>query len=124
MQLKTRENNENPRTLEMILEDLFELRLGDSYGLAGLYPNTDLTGEFRKRIRKEMEREQALGIKDLAVSGRDLQENGIPPGKHMGIILKELLDTVLEDPGMNTKEKLLNLSKNIYKKISITDNLV
>lgn len=121
---ETRENNENPRTLEMILEDLFELRLGDSYGLAGLYPNTDLTGEFRKRIRKEMEREQALGIKDLAVSGRDLQENGIPPGKHMGIILKELLDTVLEDPGMNTKEKLLNLSKNIYNKISITDNLV
>ena len=42
----------------------------------------------------------------------------------MGIILKELLDTVLEDPGMNTKEKLLNLSKNIYNKISITDNLV
>lgn len=120
---ETRENNE-PRTLEMILEDLFELRLGDSYGLTGLYPRGDLTGEFRKRIGKELEREQALGIKDLAVSGRDLQENGIPPGKHMGFIFKELLNTVLEDPGMNTKEKLLNLSENIYKKLTTTDNLV
>lgn len=121
---ETRENNNSPRTLEMILEDLFELRLGDTYGLTGVYPKTDLNGEFRKRITKELEREQALGIKDLAVSGKDLQENGIPPGKHMGIILKELLDTVLEDPGMNTKEKLLNLSENIYKKLSITDNFV
>ena len=35
-------------------------------------------------------------------------------GKQMGEVLSELLDTVLEDPALNTKEKLLEIAKAKY----------
>jgi len=41
---------------------------------------------------------------------------GIESGKTMGIILKELLETVLDDPAQNTKEKLLEIAENLNKK--------
>ena len=53
-------------------------------------------------------------MKDLAVNGRDLMAEGIPAGKHLGIVLNELFETVLDDPAMNTKEKLLIVAKNYY----------
>ena len=34
-------------------------------------------------------------------------------GKKIGIILNELLETVLEDPAMNDKEKLLKIAGNL-----------
>ena len=51
----------------------------------------------------------ALTLKDLAIGGADLKEMGIKPGPEMGQILKDLLDKVLEDPSLNTKEKLTEL---------------
>ncbi len=46
-------------------------------------------------------------LKDLAVSGRDLIEAGMSPGKEIGETLNQLLDWVLDHPGSNTKEELL-----------------
>jgi tRNA nucleotidyltransferase (CCA-adding enzyme) len=43
----------------------------------------------------------------LAVQGHDLLAAGIGPGREMGAILAALLDVVLDDPGLNTKEALL-----------------
>jgi hypothetical protein len=40
---------------------------------------------------------------------------GIQNGKIMGFILKELLETVLDDPEQNTREKLLEIAERIYK---------
>ncbi|MBO4288606.1 MAG: CCA tRNA nucleotidyltransferase [Lachnospiraceae bacterium] len=55
-------------------------------------------------------------LKQLAVTGGDLIKAGIRPGPGMGQILQQLLDRVLEDPSLNTKEQLLPaavlLSKN------------
>ena len=50
-------------------------------------------------------------IKGLAVNGRDLIEAGIPAGKNLGSTLEKLLDAVLDDPALNTKEQLLELVK-------------
>jgi hypothetical protein len=36
------------------------------------------------------------------------------PRKTLGSILEELLETVLDSPAMNEKEKLLSLAKKIY----------
>ena len=33
----------------------------------------------------------------------------------MGIVLQELLDTVLDDPSQNTRERLLNIALSYYK---------
>ena len=46
-------------------------------------------------------------LKQLAVTGGDLIQAGIRPGPEMGRILQHLLDAVLEDPSLNTKEQLL-----------------
>jgi len=48
-----------------------------------------------------------ITIKDLAINGKDLINVGINPGKHMGQILKFLLEEVLEDPNKNSKEYLI-----------------
>ena len=38
---------------------------------------------------------------------------GMPPGRQIGDALSALLDRVLEDPGLNQKEILLKLSKEL-----------
>ena len=105
---------ENPA----VLDNLFLLRRADIYGMRRLLPPPELLIPFQNRIGKILLSQNALSVKDLAVNGQILIENGIPSGKHMGIILKELLETVLEDPSANTKEKLILIAGNIYKKLS------
>lgn len=55
---------------------------------------------------------ECVSLKTLAVNGKDLMEAGIKPGKEMGIILKEMLELVLEDSTKNKKEFLLEYLKN------------
>ena len=55
-----------------------------------------------------LEREECLCLKDLAVTGKDLIDLGIKPGKEIGEILNHLLEMVLENPELNEKEILLN----------------
>ncbi len=53
-------------------------------------------------------------IKDLAVCGQDIiDELGIAPGPKVGQLLKKLLELVLENPKLNSKEKLLEIAKKI-----------
>ena len=60
-----------------------------------------------------MEKQQCLSIKELAVTGVDLIELGMTPGKAIGETLKQLLELVLEDPELNTKEKLIQEVHNL-----------
>ena len=71
------------------IDDTFDLRRADIYGM-----------------KKE----------PVRLHGDDLVKAGIPAGKEMGRVLKELFDTVLDDPKENTKEKLLAIAQNIYRK--------
>jgi hypothetical protein len=58
----------------------------------------------------------ALSLKDLAINGRDLMEVGVQPGKHVGIILNELMEAVLDDPELNTWETLLDIARKINQR--------
>lgn len=49
----------------------------------------------------------ALSLQDLAVNGRDLLEVGVAKGPQLGMILHRLLDWVLDDPGQNERQLLL-----------------
>ena len=62
---------------------------------------------YEQIYREILEKQQCLSLKDLAVTGNDLIESGIKPGKEIGDVLKQLLELVLEDPALNTKENLL-----------------
>lgn len=104
------------------MEDLYDLRLADMYGMYNEPVNVrysesvSLLLELQRRVEKELETKTALSLKSLAVNGRDLMQSGIPAGKELGRILNELLDCVLEDPEMNKKEILLKNAKAIYQR--------
>lgn len=56
------------------------------------------------------ERRDPLTRADLAVTGRDLQAIGLT-GPRLGEMLGLLLDRVLDDPGLNTRDALLALAR-------------
>lgn len=64
--------------------------------------------EYEKQYALIMEKQQCLTIKQLAVTGTNLIEAGMSPGKEIGEMLNQLLEIVLENPEENTKEKLIS----------------
>ena len=91
-----------------LLPDLFALRAGDVVGRGfGEDPDSEL-GELRRRVDKVVAEDQALSIGDLAIGGKDVMDAlGLPPGRAVGDLLRQLLEEVLEDPELNTRERLL-----------------
>jgi tRNA nucleotidyltransferase (CCA-adding enzyme) len=43
-------------------------------------------------------------------------EMGVKPGKRIGIILRELLESVVEDPELNSREKLSEIAENLNRR--------
>jgi tRNA nucleotidyltransferase/poly(A) polymerase len=98
------------RAGESNLENLYRLRRADSYAAAAQECDNSPLLELVQRVEKVLAQSRALSLKDLAVTGKDLIRIGVAPGKTMGIILNELLETVLDDPEENTQEKLLEIA--------------
>jgi hypothetical protein len=61
------------------------------------------------RLEQEIEgqRDRPYRLADLAVNGRDLLELGYREGPALGTALARLLDDVLDDPALNSREALL-----------------
>lgn len=59
--------------------------------------------------REILRREECVSLKTLAITGKDLIEEGMQPGKEIGRVLNGLLELVIENPEYNTKETLLRL---------------
>ena len=99
------------------LEDLFDLRLSDMYGMWNqkveikYSASVDLLLELKERIKSELEKQNALSLKSLKVNGNDLIEQNIAFGKKIGEVLNHLLECVIEDPELNDKEKLLRIAR-------------
>lgn len=68
---------------------------------------------IEKLYRGILSRKEAVTLKDLAISGNDLIAEGMPPGRQIGEALSALLERVLDDPSLNTKEILLKLYKEL-----------
>ena len=62
---------------------------------------------YEALYREILEKNQCITIRDLAVNGSDLINAGMKPGKEIGETLKDFLELVLDDPGLNTREQLL-----------------
>ena len=70
--------------------------------------------EIRNLYKQILMENQCVTLRQLAVSGRELMELGMKPGRELGAMLSELLEYVLDDPERNTKE---NLCKYVKEKI-------
>lgn len=100
------------------LSDLFKLRFADRAGAMGdkTFACTPEDIALSRRVDAIVKETPALKLGDLAVDGQMLlKEAGIPKGPKMGQVLNYLLEAVMDDPAMNTKEALLNLGKNFYE---------
>ena len=100
------------------LSDLFKLRFADRAGAIGdkTFACTPEDIALSRRVDAIVKETPALKLGDLAVDGQMLlKEAGIPKGPKMGQVLNYLLEAVMDDPAMNTKEALLNLGKNFYE---------
>ncbi|MCL2600116.1 MAG: HD domain-containing protein, partial [Treponema sp.] len=98
------------------LTGLYQLRRADSFATAAVEPPPHFLLPLTGRVEKILAENQAFSLKDLAVSGRDLMAVGIAPGKILGRILDELLETVLDDPAMNTRDDLLGIAEKLRDK--------
>jgi putative nucleotidyltransferase with HDIG domain len=107
------------RVGETEVERLFALRLADGTGMTGIPAPPESLDPLRRRIERILSDREAFKLKDLAIGGNELSSLGIPKGPAMGKILAELLETVLDDPGQNTREKLLEIAGKIRDKYGV-----
>lgn len=66
-------------------------------------------------LRRVLDAKPPLTLRDLAVNGSDLMREGIAFGRQAGQVLAALLDAVLADPSLNTREALLDAARKIKK---------
>ena len=93
-----------------LVPDLFALRAADDVA-SGVEEPQDGWLELRKRVDAVVANDP-LNSNQLAVSGDDLvAELGIPPGPPIGRLLAGLMEAVLEDPGLNSRHRLLELAR-------------
>jgi len=72
--------------------------------------------EIERLYARILEEQNCVSLKTLAVTGSDLIEAGMKPGKEIGEVLQKLLEEVLEEPALNTKEQLLKRAEPFIKK--------
>jgi len=93
---------------------LFALRKADNIGSGARSPRMYALESLWERVQEEIRAASAFSLRDLAIDGNDvMQELGIPPGREVGRVLNELFEHVLDDPSLNTREKLLALAREI-----------
>ena len=103
------------RAINRLGEDLFPLYF--EVQRADVLAQSDLNREGKLEwiakneadYKEIIEARECVGMKDLAVTGKDLIDAGVKPGKEIGEILNQMLELVLEDPENNEKSRLFEL---------------
>ncbi|WP_288682307.1 CCA tRNA nucleotidyltransferase [uncultured Eubacterium sp.] len=62
-------------------------------------------------LEEVLQENECFSLKDLAVNGNDLITIGYKPGKEIGEVLNNLLDSVISGEYINEKEKLLEIAE-------------
>lgn len=94
-----------------LFDDYAKLRRADMLGQSD-YIQEKKQQDYQHLLemyREIREAQECLLIRDLKLDGKDLIAMGVQPGPDMGKILNDLLQQVLEEPQLNTKEKLKEL---------------
>ena len=66
---------------------------------------------MRELYQEALRNEECVTLRQLAVSGRDLMDLGMQPGRELGSMLSRLLEYVIDDPRRNDKEILCDYVK-------------
>ncbi|MBU0928737.1 MAG: CCA tRNA nucleotidyltransferase [Spirochaetes bacterium] len=98
------------------VKPLAELRLADTSGMGNGPADVRSVMPLIARVEALRAKDQAFSLKDLAIGGNDLAGIGWPKGPSMGRALAEMLEAVLDDPDLNTRERLLEIAERIKVK--------
>ncbi|HEX2141500.1 MAG TPA: HD domain-containing protein, partial [Candidatus Limnocylindria bacterium] len=94
-----------------LLDDLLALRVADNAASGAVEGADGGVAELERRARQVLAGD-ALEQRQLAVNGHDLVAGlGLRPGPEVGRILDRLMDAVLDDPALNSRERLLALAR-------------
>jgi tRNA nucleotidyltransferase (CCA-adding enzyme) len=92
---------------------LFEVYRADSASKNPIYAKKKLEQleEARMLYQGVLDREECVNLKELNINGNDLIAMGMKRGKQIGEVLAYLLEQVLENPGLNDKDILLDMAR-------------
>lgn len=93
------------------LDDIFKLNIADIKGKADMR-SIDKVYNLQKKCKEIFEKQEPLSIKDLKINGNDIIKTGVKEGKKVGEVLQYLLEKVLENPDLNNRKDLLEITKN------------
>ena len=97
------------------LYDLFEIRMADRKGNGSREGLPAPVRTLEHRIQKIIEAANAITVKDLNINGYIIMEEfKVQPGPVIGRLLNELLEIVLDNPELNTREYLLEKGREIF----------
>lgn len=100
---------------ENIVKDLLKVRIADISSQNPVYLLKRLNKVYKVNeiLQDILNSKQCFTIKDLNISGKDIMNlmNITKGNKNVGIVLNNLLEYVIEDNSLNTKDKLIKLAK-------------
>ena len=101
--------------LEQMFRIFCDLRRADSYAHAENYREyLTFMDEVEAAFDELLAENEAFALRDLAISGKDVMDLGIPQGPKISEALNACLDAVINEEIPNEKQKLLDyIEKNI-----------
>jgi tRNA nucleotidyltransferase (CCA-adding enzyme) len=98
-----------------IVKKLIEVRKCDILAQADYMKEEKLKllEESREKLNEIILKEEAFEITDLKINGDDLKMLGYKEGKKLGDSLKKMLDMVIDNSELNTKEELYKVAEEL-----------
>lgn len=94
--------------------DLMNVRICDRIGTGRPKESPYRLRKYKAMIEEALRDPISVGM--LKIDGKEIMEaTKMPPGPKVGLILNALMEEVLEDPKLNTKEYLLKRTAELYK---------
>jgi tRNA nucleotidyltransferase (CCA-adding enzyme) len=94
---------------EDVARDLAQHKQADLRAKSAPEEEHEAVMRLQRLLEEELEHPHRLG--DLVIDGRDLLEVGLAEGPEIGRVLRELLDAVVDDPTLNTREQLIERAR-------------
>jgi tRNA nucleotidyltransferase (CCA-adding enzyme) len=93
-------------------DDLLAMAVAEGWG-----------GELAEVAARVRASKAPLHISDLAITGKDIMDLGVPQGPDVGILLEALLDWAIQHPESNTREDLLRQATSLTAELPIPDDV-